>query len=92
MTNYRFPYPEPPANGALLEVAPGVLWLRMPLPYRLDHINIYLIADGDGWCVLDAGIHHSGDISLRNSLRKLPAPGNKGGLYFVFVWRVESRN
>ncbi len=38
------------------EVAEGVLWLRLPLPYRLNHVNIYLIADGPGWAVLDTGL------------------------------------
>jgi glyoxylase-like metal-dependent hydrolase (beta-lactamase superfamily II) len=42
--------------GECKEVAPGVQWLRVPLPFRLDHINIYLIEDGDGWAVLDTGI------------------------------------
>ena len=44
----RFPLSEPPPFGAPMEVAPGVLWLRLPLPYRLDHINVHLIEDGDG--------------------------------------------
>jgi glyoxylase-like metal-dependent hydrolase (beta-lactamase superfamily II) len=52
----RFPASEPPPFGAPREVAPGVLWLRLPLPYRLDHINVHLIEDGDGWAVLDTGI------------------------------------
>ena len=52
----RFPLSEPPPFGAPREVAPGVLWLRLPLPYRLDHINVHLIEDGDGWAVLDTGI------------------------------------
>ncbi len=30
-----FPHPAPPAPGTLLAIAPGVLWLRLPLPYRL---------------------------------------------------------
>jgi glyoxylase-like metal-dependent hydrolase (beta-lactamase superfamily II) len=37
-------------------VTDGVLWLRLPLPYRLDHVNIYLIEDGDGWAALDTGL------------------------------------
>jgi hypothetical protein len=32
------PWPEPPAMGGLIAVAPGIKWLRMPLPFRLDHI------------------------------------------------------
>ncbi len=52
----HFPWAEPPAGEAYVEVAPGILWFRIPLPFRLDHVNIYLIEDGDGWAVLDTGI------------------------------------
>ena len=52
----RFPATEPPPFGVVQEVAPGVLWLRLPLPFRLDHVNVHLIEDGDGWAVLDTGI------------------------------------
>ena len=52
----EFPQPDLPPFGDLREVAPGVLWLRLPLPFRLDHVNIHLIEDGDGWAVLDCGI------------------------------------
>jgi glyoxylase-like metal-dependent hydrolase (beta-lactamase superfamily II) len=36
-------------------VAPGVYWLRMPLPFELEHINLWLLADGDGWTIVDCG-------------------------------------
>ena len=45
-----------PAAGATVEVAPGVRWLRMPLPFALDHINLWLLADGDAWTAVDTGI------------------------------------
>jgi glyoxylase-like metal-dependent hydrolase (beta-lactamase superfamily II) len=51
--SYPFPPPEP---GAYREVAQDVYWLRMPLPFRLDHINLYLVRDGDGWTIVDTGI------------------------------------
>jgi glyoxylase-like metal-dependent hydrolase (beta-lactamase superfamily II) len=51
-----FPHTQPPARGALVEIAPGVQWFRLPLPYRLDHVNIYLIEGGSGWIVLDTGL------------------------------------
>jgi glyoxylase-like metal-dependent hydrolase (beta-lactamase superfamily II) len=50
------PHPAPPGLGETIEVAPGVLWARLPLPFRLDHINLYFIDDGDGWAIVDAGI------------------------------------
>ena len=40
------PHPAPPPNGGTIEVAPGLLWARLPLPYRLDHVTVYLIEDG----------------------------------------------
>lgn len=44
-----------PAPGELLEVAPGVHWLRMPLPFELNHINLWLLRDGEGWTIVDTG-------------------------------------
>ena len=41
-----FPFAEPPAAGHVCEVAPGVYWLRMPLPFALNHINLWLLRDG----------------------------------------------
>lgn len=51
-----FPHAEPPAAGEAREVADGVLWLRLPLPFRLDHVNVYLIEDGPGFALFDTGI------------------------------------
>jgi glyoxylase-like metal-dependent hydrolase (beta-lactamase superfamily II) len=49
-----------PATGTTLEVAPGVRWVRMPLPFALNHINLWLLRDadahGDGWTIVDCGI------------------------------------
>ena len=45
----------PPPDGATLEVAPGIQWLRMPLPIDLNHINLWLIEDGAGYTLIDTG-------------------------------------
>ena len=49
--------PEPGASCALAE---GLHWIRMPLPFALDHINLWLIADhaGEraGWTGVDCGV------------------------------------
>jgi len=56
-----------PEPGQVLKVAPGVLWLRMGLPFALDHINLWLLRDQlpdpartgvlqEGWTVVDCGI------------------------------------
>jgi glyoxylase-like metal-dependent hydrolase (beta-lactamase superfamily II) len=45
-----------PAGGTTVELAPGVRWLRMKLPFALDHINLWLLRDQDGWTIVDCGI------------------------------------
>jgi glyoxylase-like metal-dependent hydrolase (beta-lactamase superfamily II) len=52
----RHPHPAPPQAGETIEVAPGVLWARLPLPFRLNHINLYFLEDDGGWAVVDTGI------------------------------------
>ncbi|WP_431854287.1 MBL fold metallo-hydrolase [Azospirillum sp.] len=37
-------------------VAPGVWWLRLALPFALDHVNVYILDDGDAWTVVDTGL------------------------------------
>lgn len=48
-----YPFAEMPEPAAAVEVAPGVHWLRMPLPFALDHVNLWLLEDGDGWTIVD---------------------------------------
>jgi glyoxylase-like metal-dependent hydrolase (beta-lactamase superfamily II) len=52
----RYPHAEPPSSGTVVEVADGILWTRLPLPFRLDHVNLYLIEDDGGFAVLDTGV------------------------------------
>jgi len=51
-----YPCGEPPPAGGAREILPGVVWLRMPLPISLDHINLWAIDDGEGWAVVDTGM------------------------------------
>src|SRR5438552_11275183 len=50
-----FPVRTPPAPGEVIPIAPGVLWLRMKLPFALDHINLWLLEDGPEWTAVDTG-------------------------------------
>jgi glyoxylase-like metal-dependent hydrolase (beta-lactamase superfamily II) len=52
----EYPFETIPEAGALQPVAPGIFWLRMPLPFRLNHINLWLLEDGDGWTLIDTGM------------------------------------
>lgn len=46
----------PPAAGQATRISEGVQWLRMPLPFALKHINLWLLRDGECWTVVDTGI------------------------------------
>ncbi len=50
-----YPHETAPAPGVAVAVAPGVEWLCMPLPFALNHINLWLLADGDGYAAVDTG-------------------------------------
>jgi len=52
----RIMFERPPAPGEWLEVAAGVFWARVALPFRLNHVNVYLVDDGDSWNIVDTGI------------------------------------
>src|SRR5215467_15618066 len=51
----EFPVATPPAPGETVAIAPGVYWLRMRLPFVLNHINLWLLEDGPGWTIVDCG-------------------------------------
>lgn len=52
----HMPFSAPPAPGRPIEVGPGLFWARMPLPFKPDHINIWLLKGADGWDIIDAGV------------------------------------
>jgi glyoxylase-like metal-dependent hydrolase (beta-lactamase superfamily II) len=45
-----------PGPGGTVMIAPGIHWLRMPMPLDLDHINLWLIEDGEGYTLIDTGL------------------------------------
>lgn len=45
----------PPKDAETFEVAPGILWVRLPLPFRLNHVNVWLLREADGWAIVDTG-------------------------------------
>jgi glyoxylase-like metal-dependent hydrolase (beta-lactamase superfamily II) len=56
-----YPFEAVPSPGEALQVAPGVLWLRMGLPMAgLNHINVWALADEDGWTLVDTGMQTAG--------------------------------
>ena len=51
-----YPFEMRPELGETVTVAPGVLWVRMRLPFQLNHINLWVLEDGDGWTIVDTGL------------------------------------
>ena len=71
----HYPHTEFPAAGELVEVAPGIFWLRMPLPFQLDHINLWLLRDADSWTLIDTGFAEASVQALwEQILARLDAP------------------
>lgn len=51
-----YPFACHPAPGQAIEVAPGVMWLRKTVPGGVSHVNVWAIADGDEWTLVDTGM------------------------------------
>ena len=56
LINYPLKSEPQPGDGSAVEVAPGVLWMRMPLGGSLKWINIWAISEPDGWVIIDTGM------------------------------------
>ncbi len=69
------PFPDAPKPGELVKISVGILWLRLPLPFKLDHVNVYLVEDDDGWIIFDTGID---DETTRRIWRQLLSGPLKG--------------
>src|SRR5258708_28181413 len=66
------PGEKPPGPDQVVEVMPGVLWVRLKLPFRLNHVNVYLLADGDGFAMVDSGFGNEESIAAWTTLFEGP--------------------
>lgn len=71
----KYPWDSHPGADQAVEIAPGVLWIRLDLPFRLNHVNIYLLADHDGWAMVDTGIGNEATIAAWTRLFEGPLAG-----------------
>lgn len=56
LATLEYPFQAPPSDGSVVEVAPGVLWVRIAMPIALSHINVWLLRGDDGWTIVDTGL------------------------------------
>ncbi|RBP09180.1 glyoxylase-like metal-dependent hydrolase (beta-lactamase superfamily II) [Roseiarcus fermentans] len=73
----EFPLALPPAPGEVVEVRPGIFWARLALPFRLDHVNLYLIEDGPGLALIDTGIDNARSRAAWEALIDGPLSGRR---------------
>jgi glyoxylase-like metal-dependent hydrolase (beta-lactamase superfamily II) len=74
-TGIRHPFPDAPTEGAAVEIADGILWLRLPLPMALDHVNVYALDDGCGWTIIDTGFSSRRAKAIWDGLLQGPLAG-----------------
>jgi len=55
----KYEYDFRPETGEAIDILPGLKWLRLPLPFLLGHINVWLLKDGESWAIVDTGIFTS---------------------------------
>ena len=75
----RFPHESPPGPGEAVEVAEDILWMRLPLPMRLDHVNVYALDEGDHWTLIDTGMDLSSAREAWDALLNGPLSGKPVG-------------
>lgn len=72
----RTPHEAPPEPGQAIELADGVLWMRLPLPMALDHVNVFALRDGAGWALIDTGFDSKRARALWADLMAGPLGGD----------------
>ncbi len=73
-----YPFPAPPKPTELIEVFPSIFWLRLELPFALNHINVYLIREQNGYLLIDTGFNNADTQEIwEKVLTKLEAPLNR---------------
>ena len=83
LNGLRYPFDAPPAEGDVTEIAEGVLWIRLPLPMALDHVNCYALDEGDHWSIVDTGFASNRTRAIWQALLDGPLKGKPVGRVIV---------
>lgn len=70
MNDLSFVFTDAPAPGVRTEIVPGVDWIRLPLPFALDHVNCWFLHDESNTCVIDSGLHTEVSLECWNKIIK----------------------
>jgi len=72
-----YPYHPPQTGAGLVDITPEIKWFRMPMPYALDHVNIYLLRVDGGWLIVDTGLDAPGAREIWEEVFSGPLRGEK---------------
>lgn len=64
-----------PTRGDVRDIAPGVKWARLPLPFRLNHVNVWLLPEVDGYTLIDCGVEGAEMRALWDDMLAGPLEG-----------------
>ena len=84
-----YPITDAPEPGRVVEVAPGILWSRLPLPYAPFHINTYLIEDHDGWVVIESGLNDDATHEAWDTIFSGPLGGARLTRVLITHWHSD---
>jgi len=70
MSKLSFAFTDAPAPGVRTEIVPGIEWVRLPLPFALDHVNCWLLHDSNNTCLVDTGLHTPVSLECWNDIIK----------------------
>lgn len=77
------PWTDPPQQGEAIDVADGIKWMRLPLPMKLDHVNVYALDDGETWTIIDTGFSSRKSRAIWQDLMAGPLGGKPIGRVIV---------
>jgi len=77
------PFDKAPETGQIQKVAEGVFWVCIPLPMALNHVNCYVLDDGDFWTIVDTGLDTAKTRSIWQSVLTGPLAGKPVGRVIV---------
>lgn len=75
LTALTFPFAAPQSEAELVDVAPGIKWLRLAMPFALDHVNVYLLQMEKGWLIVDTGLDSAKSRSVWEQVFSGPLRG-----------------
>ena len=61
-----------PHDGQISQLRDDIWWVRMPLPFRLNHVNLYVLRGDDGLTIVDAGMHSADTAAHWRALLAAP--------------------